>query len=50
MLGEVSGATLKRRVYFGSRGQGSSEPGCHYISNVAVKRPHMIKATYRLAY
>jgi hypothetical protein len=29
ILGEVSGATLKRGVYLGDRGQGSSEPECH---------------------
>ena len=41
MLGEVSGATLKRGVYFGSRGRGSSKTRMSLNSKIAVMRPHI---------
>src|SRR5512132_190898 len=42
MLGEVSGATLKRGVYFGRSRSRFQRTRMSLNSNVAVKRPHML--------
>src|SRR5215510_11998070 len=47
MLGEVSGATLKRGVYFGRSRSRFQRTRMSLNSNVAVKRPHNLKAPLR---
>src|SRR6266481_4625355 len=49
MLGEVSGATLKRGVYFGRSRSRFQRTRISLNSKVAVKRPHMIEGTYSAA-
>src|SRR5262249_36458304 len=44
MLGEVSGATLKRGVYLGRSRSRFQRTLISLNSNVAVKRPHTLKA------
>jgi hypothetical protein len=48
MLGEVSGATLYRGVHFGRSRSRFQRTRMSLNSNVAVMRPHMIKATIAL--
>jgi hypothetical protein len=43
-IGEVSGATLKRGVYFGRSPSRFQRSRMSLNWNVAVKRPHIVKA------
>src|SRR5437867_1934427 len=49
MLGEVSGAMLKRGVYFGRSRSRFQRTRISLNSKVVVKRPHMIEGTYSAA-
>src|SRR4030095_16001645 len=49
MFGEVSGATLKRGVYFGRSRSRFQRTRMSLNSNVAVKRPHTLRAPLRCA-